>query len=153
MLFLNMVLNFMFVCNPKQLQVSQSKLSTYSCFHPFDFDQIEIILVVFVWWWKLWQWWLWRWQLSLCKFFFHGLGCALLLLLFVALIMFFYYYSWLCSFIITFSCVLLLLLFIALVIICYLLTPNVGHKKDWYFTDLLMGFVHCENIWRLIING
>jgi len=104
MLLLNMVLNFMFVCNPKQLQVSQSKLSTYSCFHPFDFDQIEIVLVVFVWWWKLWQWWLWWWQLSLCNMFF-----------FMALVVLFYYcYLWPCSSssTTTLDCVLLLLLLV-----------------------------------------
>jgi hypothetical protein len=33
MLILNMALNFMFVCNPKTLQMWQSKLSTYSWFH------------------------------------------------------------------------------------------------------------------------
>ncbi len=36
MLILNMALNFMFVCNPKKIQVWQSKLSTYSCFHPSE---------------------------------------------------------------------------------------------------------------------
>ncbi len=35
MLILNMVLNSMCACNAKILQVWQSKLSTYSCFHPF----------------------------------------------------------------------------------------------------------------------
>jgi hypothetical protein len=32
MLILNMALNFMFVCNPKKLQLWQSKLSPYSCY-------------------------------------------------------------------------------------------------------------------------
>jgi hypothetical protein len=34
MLIFNMALNFMFICNPEKLQMWQSKLSTYSCFHP-----------------------------------------------------------------------------------------------------------------------
>jgi hypothetical protein len=33
MLILTMALNFTFVCNPKSLQVWQSKQSTYSCLH------------------------------------------------------------------------------------------------------------------------
>jgi hypothetical protein len=36
MLILNMALNFMFVCDPKKLQVWQSKVSTYSYFHPLE---------------------------------------------------------------------------------------------------------------------
>jgi hypothetical protein len=164
MLLLNMALNFMFVCNPKNLQMWQSKLSTYSCFHPLTLTKLKFyfvlvcaivaivaivivqyvffhglgcafLLLLFVALVVLFSCYLWPWfcslVISIC-----GLGYAFLLLLFVALIMFFllllmffYYYSWLCSFTITFSCVLLWPLFIALVVICYLLTPNVRHKR------------------------
>jgi len=34
MLILNIALNFTFVCNREKLQMWQSKLSTYLCFHP-----------------------------------------------------------------------------------------------------------------------
>ncbi len=37
-----MTLNFMFVCNPKKLQVWWSKLSTYSCFHLENFDDANV---------------------------------------------------------------------------------------------------------------
>ncbi len=51
MLILNMVLNFTFVCNPKNLQVWQSKKLTYSCFHP-SLDGCRFFIYV-----HLCQWW------------------------------------------------------------------------------------------------
>jgi hypothetical protein len=36
------VFKFTFVCNPKELQMSQSKQSPYSCFHPTDDIQIKL---------------------------------------------------------------------------------------------------------------
>jgi hypothetical protein len=131
-----MVVNFMFVCNPQKLQMWQSKLSTYSCFHPFNFDQIEFYFLLFVWWWQLWQlslcnmflfmalivlffcYYLWPW---LCYFLvvICDLGFALLLLVFMVLVMLFYYcylWPWSCSFVVVLGHVLLLL---SIVLFCY----------------------------------